>query len=97
MCFISVYIMILSISGLSWSANIDISSDEIISHIRYLASDELRGRKAGSPGGGKAANYIASNYKRAGLKPFGDDGTYFQNFSFPSGVKLGKLNSLTAI
>lgn len=72
----------------------EITSREIISHIRYLAADELEGRKAGAEGCEQAANYIFSHFKRTGLKPLGDDATYFQNFSFTSGVKLGNSNSL---
>ena len=74
----------------------EITSREIISHIRYLAADELEGRRAGTEGSEKAANYISSHFKRADLKPLGDNATYFQNFSFTSGVKLGNSNSLTS-
>ena len=57
-----------------------ISSDEISTHIRYLASDDLRGRMSGTPGAEKAAEYIYSEFKQSGLKPSGDDkaaGTQF--------------------
>jgi hypothetical protein len=49
-------------------------------HASYLASDELEGRCAGYPGADKAAEYIAEAFKKAGLKPAGDAGTYFQKF-----------------
>jgi hypothetical protein len=50
-------------------------------HIEVLASSELQGRLTGSPGYEKAAEYVASNFERDGLKPAGTDG-YFQNVSF---------------
>jgi peptidase M28-like protein len=50
---------------------------------RFLASKELAGRKAGAPGADTAADYIASKFKAAGLKPIGDNGTYFQNLTLP--------------
>ncbi|HEY7535202.1 MAG TPA: PA domain-containing protein, partial [Thermodesulfobacteriota bacterium] len=85
----------MSNSANSSDTNHDITAKEIISHIRYLASDQLEGRKAGTEGCEKAAEYIVSHFKKAGLKPLGDNGTYFQSFSFTSGVKLGNPNSMT--
>src|SRR5829696_1841504 len=35
----------------------------------FLASDEMRGRKSGSPEIDKAAAYIADEFKKAGLQP----------------------------
>ena len=71
-----------------------ITSEEIISHIKYLASDELEGRMAGSPGARKAANYISSKFREAGLRPLGDNNSYAQNFFFTKGISLGDDNSL---
>lgn len=44
----------------------------------YLAGPECEGRGAGQPGYQKAADYMAKHFKEFGLKPVGDDGTYFQ-------------------
>jgi uncharacterized protein len=41
-------------------------------HVQYLASPELAGRQAGSPGAETAAAYIAAQFKKAGLVPVGD-------------------------
>lgn len=49
-------------------------------HLAYIASDELEGRMSGERGNDKVTEYIASIYREAGLKPIGDDGTYFQHF-----------------
>jgi hypothetical protein len=89
------FVLVLSVARYGHSESEKITEQEIISHIRYLASDELEGRKAGTEGCKKAANYTASHFRKADLKPLGDDGTYFQNFSFTYGVKLGRSNSLT--
>src|SRR5262249_53307651 len=51
--------------------------------ITYLASDELEGRGPTTEGLKKAGEYIAEQYKKAGLKPGNPDGTYFQNFAIP--------------
>lgn len=46
----------------------------------FLASDALRGRKAGSPDIDKAADFIADEFKKAGLQPFSGN-SYLQQFS----------------
>lgn len=57
-----------------------IRAEEIKAQMYFLAGDELQGRSAGSLGAHVAADYIASEFMRLGLKPMGDNGTYFQNF-----------------
>ena len=55
-----------------------------MAHIRYLASNELAGRKSGTPGYRKAAEYVAAEMEKAGLKPGGANGTWFQEVPFKS-------------
>ena len=52
--------------------------EKIRAHVSYLASDELEGRGMNQKGGDLAAQYIADQFKSYGLKPAGDNGTYFQ-------------------
>lgn len=54
--------------------------------IRYLAADALEGRLAGSAGERCAGEYIARHFRRLGLEPAGDDGTYFQAVPLESAV-----------
>jgi hypothetical protein len=54
-----------------------ISSDSLKGHLSFLASDLLEGRDSPSKGLDLAAEYIAAQFRRAGLEPVGDDG-YFQ-------------------
>ena len=51
--------------------------------VSFLASDLLEGRDTPSRGLDIAAEYIAAQYRRAGLEPVGDDG-YFRTASFVS-------------
>jgi len=51
-------------------------------HIKVLASDAYEGRLTGSPGYLRAANYVATAFKAAGLTPAGADGGYFQPVKF---------------
>ncbi|MDB4877129.1 MAG: peptidase [Gemmatimonadetes bacterium] len=43
-----------------------------------LAADSMEGRMTASPGGARAARYIAAQMKAAGLRPAGDSGGYLQ-------------------
>ena len=54
-----------------------ISSASLRGHLSFIASDTLQGRDTPSPGLDLAAEYIAAQFRRAGLEPVGDDG-YFQ-------------------
>ena len=54
-----------------------ISADAMRGHLSFLASDALEGRGTPSRGLDVAAEYIASQFRAAGLEPLGDDG-YFQ-------------------
>jgi hypothetical protein len=55
-----------------------VSADELRGRLSFLASDLLEGRATPSRGLEIAAEYIASEFRRAGLEPIGDSG-YFQN------------------
>lgn len=70
-----------------------ITEKEIADHIHFLADDALEGRYPGTPGSVKAADYIISQWKAAGIEPAGSDG-YYQNFEFITGISLSPGNSL---
>ena len=53
------------------------------SHVVFLANDGMKGRDTGSPEHRKAAEYVADQFKRAGLQPGGTEG-YFQPVAFRS-------------
>src|SRR5262249_26318520 len=57
--------------------------------IFFLASDECEGRGPTTQGLNRAADPIANEFKMAGLKPGGKDGTYFQPFTIPGSVLEG--------
>jgi aminopeptidase YwaD len=83
------------------------SVERLRAHISYLASDKLEGRRTGSPGADAAAEYIAREFSRYGLRrSIGRDlpgmsileadspHRYMQEFPFVAGVELGKNNSM---
>ena len=57
-------------------------------NVEYLASDKLEGRRTGTAGEKLAYEYIEKQFKKAGLKPAGDNGTYIQSFEVNDGKKL---------
>ena len=62
--------------------NVDyITEARMKEYLSYIASDELEGRDTPSPGLDAAAKYIAAHLSRWGVKPAGDDGTYFQRIA----------------
>jgi len=81
-----VYFWLLTLLFLgSCKSTIKIPGDdpiqEMVSHMVFLSSDSMEGRETGTEGEQKAANYLATAFKKMGLKPMGSDGTYFQTFS----------------
>jgi len=58
-----------------------ISAGDLKADVSFLASDALEGRATPSKGLEVAAEYIASEFRRVGLEPAGDDG-YFQSAAF---------------
>ena len=59
-----------------------ITADDLRSRLFLIAHDSMMGRQPGQLGNYKAAEYIASEFKRIGLEPAGDNGTYFQTVPF---------------
>src|SRR5260370_4501674 len=59
-----------------------IDAERIRATVKYLSDDVLEGRGTGQKGGDKAADWIAAQFKKYGLLPAGDHGTYFQNVNF---------------
>lgn len=57
-------------------------------HVGYLASDELKGRRAGEEGETKAANFIVSKFKEIGLSPKGDKDDFLQHFTINDGKMI---------
>lgn len=74
-------------------SEIEITAQDAMKHLMYLASDDLKGRGTGTKEIDIAAQYIAENFKSYGLKPLGDSG-YYQNFEVTTGVELTENNHL---
>jgi hypothetical protein len=73
---------------------------ELRDHMFYLASDELEGRKSGTAGYDKAAQYVVTQLRQAGLSPVckNEDSTlsYYQEF-FIDKYSPGPNNTITIV
>ena len=69
-----------------------IKIDSIKKYTKALASDEMEGRGTMQPGGDKAAEWIAEQYKNLGLKPLGKRGSYFQSIKFKEIIMTRETN-----
>jgi len=68
----------IRLPGAAYVALETINPEHIRWHVRYLSHDLLEGRGTGQRGGDIAAEYMATQFAEAGLKPAGDHGTYMQ-------------------
>ncbi|HWP47635.1 MAG TPA: M20/M25/M40 family metallo-hydrolase [Candidatus Limnocylindrales bacterium] len=66
-----ILFFIFSLTALSLTADLttSIQPEALINHIRYLASEDLKGRYPGTPGSQKAVEYIKEKFKEYGLSP----------------------------
>jgi hypothetical protein len=78
-----------------------ITARELGGHMKFLASDLMRGRDTASPEIRLAAEYLASRLSAAGAQPVGDGGpdnpTYFQQFPLEVTTPLLEGTSVTLV
>lgn len=59
----------------------EITANEVRQHIEFFASDDMKGRLAGTSEEARAAAYIAGQFDLYGLTPASEDGRFYQFFS----------------
>ena len=62
------------------SAVASITADDVRARIGVLAHDSMRGRDTPSPEVEQAAQYVANQFRRFGLRPGGDRGSFVQHY-----------------
>ncbi|APZ93449.1 M28 family peptidase [Fuerstiella marisgermanici] len=85
-----------SAAGRAPGARQDFAPADAVRHVEYLCRPQLQGRLTGTKGEKLATNYVALYLETLGLEPAGDDGSWFQEFEFTSGVSAGDNNKLQA-
>jgi len=59
-----------------------ITANDLRTRLYQFSDDSMAGRRVGELGNWKGTEYIAREFKRLGLKPAGDNGTYFQDLPY---------------
>lgn len=59
-----------------------ITANDLRTRLYQISDDSMLGRRVGELGNYKVTTYIAAEFKRLGLKPAGENGTYFQELAF---------------
>ncbi len=87
--------LVALVAALRLAAAVQIDANQYLEDIKYLASEQLKGREDGTPEMDKAADYIARQFRGFGLRPVGDGGHYFQPFQVNTSTRPGKANRFT--
>ncbi len=88
-----------------------LSADDLVRHMRVLASDEFEGRGPGTEGDRKTVEYLVGQFRALGLEPGNPDGSYVQRvplmgfetssqaaFETPAGrIELERLEDYVAL
>src|SRR6187551_1139162 len=86
-----IAVAVLTAASMLAASRVGLDTSRYLDHVKYLSSDELRGRGTGTPELEKAAKYLAGQYKAMGLEPaFGK--SYLQAFTVTTNAKLGSKN-----
>jgi len=82
--FLSMAVMLVSITchSLAAQTHAAITAADLRQRLYLIADDSLMGRETGSAGAFTASAYVAAEFRRLGLEPAGDSGTYFQTVPF---------------
>lgn len=83
----TILLLLLALAGQA-----EVSPERYKEHVKFLASDALKGRGNDQPELAKAARYVADRFKECGLEPV--KGGYFQKFSATIGSSAGTRNRL---
>ncbi len=79
-----IAVALVSVAGRSVEAQTQpaITAADLRQRLYLIADDSMMGRETGSAGAFKASAYVAAEFRRLGLEPAGDHGTYFQTVPF---------------
>jgi aminopeptidase YwaD len=84
--------LILSLLLVSLTVSAQTSEQEVRRHLGKLASDDFSGRRTGESGAKLAGEYVADQFKKAGLKPASGE-SFMQFFPFITGVEPAKTGN----
>jgi hypothetical protein len=62
-----------------------ITAQDLATRLFIIADDSMMGRESGERGNEMVTDYIAAEFRRLGLQPAGENGTYFQTIPYLDG------------
>ena len=99
-CIVSLALLLLPVCGaaqpapVAAPASLSPAAARVAADVAFLASDDLKGRRAGTVEADRAAAWLVDRFKGIGLSPAGPNGEWLQPFAFIDGVDLGPKNRL---
>jgi hypothetical protein len=93
----AVALLLAALALLGAGAPATPTAEWLVDQVRILSAPETEGRSPGTPGAERAGRHIALEMARAGLRPAGDGGTYFQHFPVPTGIRLAQPTRLAVV
>ncbi|HEU4700550.1 MAG TPA: M20/M25/M40 family metallo-hydrolase [Gemmatimonadales bacterium] len=84
-------------AGVVARAAATITEQDVRRRIGIIADDSMQGRDTPSRGLDLTAQYLADEYKRLGLKPAGENGTYFQRYPITMRALVPEQSTLTIV
>jgi hypothetical protein len=91
---LSVWVAGLLLAAQAPAAAPAIDPDRFLAHVKYLASEQLKGRGNGTPELEAAARYIAAEFRAQGLVPAAGGGSYLQEFDVTAAPRVGSATRL---
>ncbi len=109
LCLLLAFLLTSALAQQPSAQSNEPSAEHLRAVVTYLASDKLDGRRTGTDAAMQAAQYIAAEFKRLGLKPGAasefsfesgphrqnlQPASYLQSFPYVAAVELGQGNAM---
>lgn len=95
-CYLAALLLVFS-TTLARAEDSAAVEKRLADSVKYLSSDELEGRGIGSQGLELAAQHVADEFRKLGLKTELFEGTPYQKFQLTTGAKLGQTNEVQLV
>ncbi|WP_336515309.1 M28 family peptidase [Pollutibacter soli] len=82
--FLILFLTFATVSTFAQKPNQWIKEKQVASVLKTLSADDMQGRRPGTPAMDKAAAFIASAFKKAGLQPLKGNSDFLQRFNMIS-------------
>ncbi|MDP9263960.1 MAG: hypothetical protein M3O85_06545, partial [Acidobacteriota bacterium] len=90
-------VLLALLASSAWAATEHADPARYLEDVKVLADLRMEGRGAGTHGLDRARNYLEREFKRLGLEPKGEGGSFRQPFLVTTGARLRGENRLTAV